>query len=141
MTNVSSSLPVIPCGVALIRRGREFLIAQRNAGDTFGSFWEFPGGKRETGETFEECVIREAEEELGVKIAVEKKLVEIRREHNQKIIWLNFFLCSYISGDARPLDCQKVLWADVLELKNYNFPPANEKVIEKLSGIVNTVPS
>ena len=127
-----TQLPVIPCGVGLIRDGRRFLIAQRNSGDTFGSFWEFPGGKRENGETFEDCVVREVLEELGVRVAVESKFMEIRREHNQKIIWLNFYLCAYLSGEPKPLDCQKVLWVDVAELERYHFPPANERIIAEL---------
>ncbi len=123
---------VIACGLAVIRRGREFLISQRNADDTFGSFWEFPGGKKKHGETFEECVVREAEEELGVKIAVQKKFMEFRKKHQNRILWLNFFLCDYLSGIPKPLECQKVKWVDVEELKSYQFPPANEKVIEHL---------
>ncbi len=129
---MKEALPVIPCGVAIIRREREFLIAQRNPGDTFGSFWEFPGGKKEADETFEECVVREAAEELGVEIEVQNKFTELSREHNQKVIWLNFYLCSYISGDPKPLDCQDVRWTDVMELKNFRFPPANERIIDEL---------
>lgn len=125
-------MSVIPCGVALIRRGRQFLIAQRNADDTFGSFWEFPGGKRDPGESFENCVVRETKEELDIEVTVEKKFMEIRKEHNEKIIWLNFYLCSHVSGEPKPIECQKVLWADVAELSSFNFPPANEKVIEGL---------
>ncbi len=125
-------MTVIPCGVAIIRREREFLISQRNADDTFGSFWEFPGGKKNPDETFEECVVREAREELGIEILVQKKFMEIRREYNEKVIWLNFFICSYVGGDPRPLECQKVQWADVAELKKFNFPPANERVIDEL---------
>lgn len=124
--------PVIPCGVAVIRRGREVLIAQRNADDTFGSFWEFPGGKKNPGESFTDCVRRETKEELGVDIFVRRKLMDIRKNYNQKVIWLNFYLCDYVSGEPRPIECQKVLWADVSELKNYRFPPANEIVIETL---------
>lgn len=128
------SMPVIPCGVAVIRRGREVLIAQRNADDTFGSFWEFPGGKKNPGESFTDCVRREIKEELGIDISVGRKLMEIRKNYNQKIIWLNFYLCSYVSGVPRPIDCQRVLWSDVAELKNFRFPPANEVVIEFLLG-------
>ena len=131
----NKKMPVIPCGVALIRRERQFLISQRNADDTFGSFWEFPGGRRNPGERFEDCVVRETREELGVEVSVEKKFMEIRKEHNKKIIWLNFYLCAYLSGDPQPLECQKVLWADVSDLKNYNFPPANERVIDGLLKI------
>lgn len=126
---------VIPCGVAVIRRDREFLIAQRNADDTFGSFWEFPGGKKNSGESFEDCVVRETKEELGVNICVDRKLMEIRRKYNEKIIWLNFYLCSFISGEPKPIDCQNVRWTDVEELKNFSFPPANDTVIRKLVEI------
>lgn len=124
--------PVIPCGVALIRRGREFLISQRNEDDTFGSFWEFPGGKKNPDEAFEACVARETREELGIEVRVGKKFIEIRKEFNEKIIWLNFFLCEFVSGEPRPIDCQNVRWVDVGELASYRFPPANEIVIENL---------
>lgn len=123
---------VIPCGVAIIRRGREFLISQRRKDDTFGSFWEFPGGKKNEGESFEDCVVRETEEELGVKVAVQHRLMDIKKKYKNRIIWLNFYLCSYLSGDPQPLDCQKVLWVDVMKLKDFKFPPANEIVIEAL---------
>ena len=123
---------VIPCGVALIRKDRQFLISQRHEKDTFGSYWEFPGGKKNPEESFEECVVRETKEELGIDVVVEKKFMEIRKKYNEKIIWLNFYLCSHAGGEPRAVDCQNVQWAAVEELKNFNFPPANELVIAKL---------
>ncbi len=123
---------VIPCGVAIIRRGREFLISQRKDDDTFGSFWEFPGGKRNPGETFEQCVVRETREELGVEIKVVEKFDEMRKKYHDRVIWLNFYLCSFLSGNPQPIECQKVLWTDLESLKDFKFPPANDVIIEKL---------
>lgn len=123
---------MIPCGVALIRRGRKFLIAQRKKNDSFGLLWEFPGGKKNLRESFEECVVREVKEEIGIDILVHEKFMEVRRRRHQHIIWLNFFLCSYVSGESTPIECEQVRWVKVEDLKNYPFPPSNDRVIEKL---------
>lgn len=122
----------IPCGVAVIRRENSFLIAQRKPEDTFGSFWEFPGGRKNPGESFERCVVREAKEELGVDIRVDEKLMTVRRAYGPKKIHLHFYLCTYLSGEPRPLDCQQVRWAGVDELEGFHFPPANGRVIDNL---------
>jgi mutator protein MutT len=130
-------MPIIACGVAIVRREREFLIAQRRSQDTFGGYWEFPGGKKRDDETFERCAAREVREELGIEIVVGEKFFEIRKEYDNRLIWLHFYLCSHLSGDPRPIDCTDVRWVDVEELKNFKFPPANERVIEKLLRLVN----
>ena len=126
---------VIPCGVALIRRGDEFLISQRKKNDSFGSLWEFPGGKKDPGESFEECVAREVKEEVDIDVRVHEKFMEIRRPYHERMIWLNFFLCSHVAGEPRPLDCEKVEWVRLEDLKNYEFPPANDQVIQKLKEL------
>lgn len=123
---------IIPCGVALIRRGREFLISQRKKEDTFGSLWEFPGGKKDHDETFEDCVKREVREELGIDVRVERPFMEIRRRYPDRVVWLRFFLCTHLSGDPEPIESDAVQWADVADLKRFAFPPANDKVIRRL---------
>ena len=125
----------IPCGVALIRRERDFLISQRKKNDSFGLLWEFPGGKKNSDESFEECVAREVKEEVGIEVHVHEKFMEIRRCYHERIIWLNFFLCTHLSGEPSPVDCEKTEWVSVENLKNYAFPPANETVIEKLKEL------
>ena len=123
---------VILCGVAVIRRGREFLIAQRKKNDSFGNYWEFPGGKKNAGEAFEDCAVREVREEIGIEIKVVEKLMDLRRPYNRKIIWLHFYLCSHVSGEPSAIDCQKVQWTDIAQLKNFRFPPSNNQVIHRL---------
>lgn len=131
----AKDFPVIPCGVALIRDARRFLIAQRLESDSFGSLWEFPGGKKNPEETFEQCVAREVKEEIGIEVAVHEKLMDLRRDYRERTIWLNFYLCSPVSGEPRPVECQQVVWADVDELARYAFPPANEQVISRLQAL------
>ena len=71
-------------------------------------------------------------EEIGIDIRVEKKFMELKKTYKERVIWLNFYLCAHLRGEPKPIDCQDVRWADVTELKNFRFPPANEKVIEGL---------
>lgn len=108
------------------------LIAQRCEGDSFGSYWEFPGGKKNADETFEQCVIREIREELGIAVKVHEKLLDIRKKFRSRTIWLHFYMCSHVAGDPRPIECQNVRWVDLTELRNFSFPPANEIVIARL---------
>lgn len=130
---MTPSPKVIPCGVAIIRRDQKFLIAQRKKNDSFGSYWEFPGGKKNHDESFEDCVVRESKEEIGVDVQVSHKLMEIRRPYNERIIWLNFYICSLVSGEPKAIECQKTAWVDLEEIKSYKFPPANDKVIQRLA--------
>ncbi len=123
---------VIPCGVAIIRHGERFLISQRRADDTLGSFWEFPGGKKAETESFEDCAVRETMEEIGVSIRVERLFMDVKKRYKGKTIWLHFFLCDYISGEPRAIDCQDTAWTDLAGLKKFKFPPTNQPVIERL---------
>lgn len=123
------------CAVALVRRDREFLIAQRSPDDSFGSFWEFPGGKREPGENLEQCLVREAREELGIGIEVQEKFMNVRTESAGRVLDLHFYLCRHVDGQPQPLESQRFQWVSVKDLKGFQFPPANQRVIERLVEI------
>ncbi|OGW91334.1 MAG: hypothetical protein A3D28_02505 [Omnitrophica bacterium RIFCSPHIGHO2_02_FULL_63_14] len=125
---------IVECGVAIIRKGSRVLIAQRRADDTLGSFWEFPGGKKEDAETLAACVEREVAEELGVRVAVGRAFMDVKKRYKGRTIHLNFFLCEHLAGEPRTLDCQRALWVEMGDLPNYKFPPANKPVIEQLLG-------
>jgi A/G-specific adenine glycosylase len=120
------------CGVAVIRRGREFLIAKRRANDSFGSFWEFPGGSKLPEESLKDCVLREIREELDIEIKVIKKIFSVPGASLDRKFLLHFFLCDYVSGDPKPLESEKVEWVDLTRLGKFKFPPANYKVIDRL---------
>lgn len=125
---------VIEVSAALIFHGGKLLITQRHAKSHLGGLWEFPGGKREPGETFEQCLAREIREELGVEISVGKLFAEITHDYPEKSVHLKFFTCELLSGEPQPLDCAAVKWIKKAELTNFEFPAADAQLLEKLKA-------
>ncbi len=124
----------IEVSAALIFQGGKLLITQRHAQAHLGGLWEFPGGKREAGETFEQCLIREIREELGVEILVGKLFEEITHAYPEKSVYLKFFICELLAGEPQPLDCAAVKWIVPMELAHFEFPAADAQLLEKLKS-------
>ncbi|HZT21758.1 MAG TPA: 8-oxo-dGTP diphosphatase MutT [Verrucomicrobiae bacterium] len=125
-------MKVIDVSAALIFRDGKVLITQRPAGAHLGGLWEFPGGKREPEETFEQCLVREIREELGVEIRVNAPFDEWTHAYPEKTVHLKFFICELARGEPRPLGCAALKWAGPSELANYPFPPADARLLKKL---------
>jgi len=122
----------VEVSAALIFRHGQLLITQRHAKSHLGGLWEFPGGKREAGETFEQCLVREIREELGVEISVGELFEEISHDYPGKSVRLKFFVCRLLSGEPQPLDCAAVKWVDKSELANFEFPAADTGLLDRL---------
>jgi mutator protein MutT len=131
---IGHSSSIIEVSAALIFRGGKLLITRRHATAHLGGRWEFPGGKRETGETFEQCLVREIREELGVETAVGELFEEISHDYPEKSVHLKFFLCKLLSGEPQMLDCAAVKWIDKAGLDTHEFPAADARLLEKLKG-------
>jgi mutator protein MutT len=125
----------IEVSAALIFRDGKLLITRRHVKSHLGGLWEFPGGKLEAGETFEECLVREIHEELGVEISVGELFSEISHDYPEKSVRLKFFICKLISGEPQPLDCAAVKWIGKTELADFKFPAADAQLLEKLGGL------
>ena len=137
----SGSKPRIEVGAALIFNQGNILISQRDDSSHLAGLWEFPGGKREENESFEECVHREIQEELNVEVAVENLFDAIEYEYAEKIVLLKFFRCQYLSGEAKALGCRQFQWVPLSELASYAFPPANETILQKLIQLEGSKPT
>lgn len=124
----------VEVSAALIFRAGRLLVAQRYEDAHLGGLWEFPGGKREPNETFETCLIREIREELGVEISVGALFEEVAHTYPEKAVHLKFFLCTLLSGEPQPLDCAAVRWIDRSELKNFAFPAADSRLLQRLEN-------
>lgn len=122
----------IEVSAALIFRDGKLLITQRRQGAHLGGLWEFPGGKRELGETFENCLTRELCEELGIEVKVARVFEEITHAYAEKTVHLKFFLCELGEGEPQPRGCAAVKWIRKSELADYDFPAADARLLQKL---------
>ena len=121
----------IGVGVIWNQQG-QILIDRRRPTGVLGGFWEFPGGKIETGETSEECIKREIWEELGIVIEVGKHLITIAHTYTHLNVTLIVHHCQYIDGVPQPIECDEIRWVNLEELDEFNFPEANFQIIAAL---------
>ena len=123
---------VIQVSAAVIERDGNYLIAKRGANTHLPGHWEFPGGKREIGESLETCLVRELREELGIEIKDPVRFIIIQHEYPDKTVEINFFLCSWVPGEIKLFGCADFRWVSPGELSKFTFLPADEQVIEQL---------
>jgi mutator protein MutT len=124
----------IEVSAGLIFRGSQLLITQRLAGSHLAGLWEFPGGKREPGESFEDCLRRELQEELGVTVVVHDLMESLTHAYPEKTVHLRFFRCTLAepTAEPRPLGCQAVQWVTQKTLAGYAFPAADARLLAQL---------
>lgn len=125
-------MKVIEVSAGLIFRNGKLLITQRHADAHLGGLWEFPGGKREGGETFEQCLVRELREELGVEVSVGDLFEAITHSYPESTVDLRFFLCRLEHGEPQALGCAACKWVNQPELAEHKFPAADARLLEKL---------
>jgi mutator protein MutT len=118
---------------ALLFHKRKLLITKRPAGKHLAGLWEFPGGKREPGETFEECLQRELREELGIETSVHELIQEITHAYPERTVHLKFFRCELTFGEPRPLHCDAIAWITREQLTQFEFPPADARLLAQLA--------
>jgi 8-oxo-dGTP diphosphatase len=117
---------------AVIERAGKILITRRPKGAHLEGFWEFPGGKPESGETAEGALAREVREELGVTFTAGERIAEVDWQYPDKRVRITFFRGS-IDGEPRPLEGQEMAWVIPADLARYEFPPADTALLERLT--------
>jgi len=124
-------LEAIEVVAAVIERDGKLLITRRPEGSHLSGLWEFPGGKPQPGETFEQALRREIAEELGAEVSVGERIETIEWQYPDKRVRLVFFRCD-VRGEPRPLEGQEMAWVTPAELARYEFPPADAALIQRL---------
>lgn len=122
----------IEVSAGLVFRKGLLLIAQRRPGDHLGGLWEFPGGKREPDESFEQCLERELQEELGIQVEVGELLDSVTHAYPEKKVHLQFYRCRCPEGEPRAIGCHALAWIRPHELDQFAFPAADAHLLQKL---------
>jgi mutator protein MutT len=125
-------MKAIEVSAGLVFRDGKLLITQRHTGAHLGGLWEFPGGKREGDETFEQCLVRELREELGIEIEVGEVIESLTHAYPEKTVTLKFFRCRWKQNEPRAIDCLDLKWVSAGELRDYEFPAADARLLRTL---------
>lgn len=117
----------------LVFRQGKILITQRFPDSHLGGLWEFPGGKREPGESLVECLARELREELDIEVEVGEKVDSIVHAYPERTVHLHFFRCRWRAREPKALGCPAFRWVSRDELPRHDFPAADARLLDLLT--------
>lgn len=119
------------CAALLINENHQVLSTQRQGGEYHG-YWEFPGGKMETGETHQDTLIREIKEELDVDIKVNDYLMTINYQYPNFYLTMHCYFCEITNGAIKLLEHNDAQWLKQSDLDTVDWLEADIEIIEKL---------
>ena len=114
--------------------GRRLLIAQRQKGKHLQDYWEFPGGKRETGETAWQALQRELDEEIRIWPTRGKPFMRVYHRYPDRNILLDCWVVEAWRGEVTPGEQQSLRWIDLERIDDYRYPPADIPIIEAIKS-------
>ncbi len=120
---------------AIIVKDRKVFATQRGYGE-FRHWWEFPGGKIESGESPEEALKREISEELDAEIAVGELLSTVEWDYPDFHLTMHCFICSLLSESVHLNEHEASAWLEVQNLRSVRWLPADEGIISRLEAIL-----
>jgi 8-oxo-dGTP diphosphatase len=130
--DVKTAGPSIEVAAGLVFHDGKLLITQRPPGSHLEGLWEFPGGKREPDESFEQCLRRELKEELCIEVEIHELVDSITHEYPEKSVTLNFYRCTWKANEPQALGCPDLRWVTPEQLSSYEFPAADFKLLDLL---------
>jgi 8-oxo-dGTP diphosphatase len=123
---------------ALVDADGRVLLAQRPPGKQLAGLWEFPGGKVEPGETPEQCLIRELQEEIGIETETPclAPLTFASHSYDDFHLLMPLFICRRFRGIAQPREGQALKWVRPKQMRDYPMPPADAPLIPFLIDLL-----
>ena len=123
---------IVTVTAAVLERDGRIIIAQRKGSDPLAGKWEFPGGKIEPGETPEQCLQRELNEEFDIDVSIGERLGANVHRYPHISIELIAFRASWIGGTIRMNDHKAYRWVTIDQLGGYDFAPADIPFVDML---------
>ncbi len=124
-------------GAVIWNEHNEVLCALRSQAMSLPGLWEFPGGKIEIGETPQESLIREIQEELDCVIKVTEFVAEVTYEYPTVIVRLITYNATIINGIPTPKEHEKLLWLPIKQLTTLEWAPADLPTIDEVMKLSN----
>ena len=139
VVHTQRSAPLIIVGAAIVADGRVLGCERAEPPEVAGK-WEFPGGKVDPGENELDALVRECEEELGIKIAVGERIgVDVPMAHGWAL--LRVWLARIVSGEPEPLEHASLRWLAADELDSVPWLPADAPIVAALAKVLPTPPA
>ena len=126
---------IVEVVAALIWDGNKFMICQRPANKARALLWEFVGGKVEPGETKEQALVRECQEELAVTLSVGDVFMDVVHEYPDITVRLTLFNAIIAEGIPQKLEHNDIQWITPNEIPNYDFCPADQEILKKIKNL------
>ncbi|MBW8189545.1 8-oxo-dGTP diphosphatase MutT [Neiella marina] len=118
--------------VGVIVRDGHIFLTRRAEHQHQGGKWEFPGGKCEAGETVQQALARELQEELAISTLKSEPLVVISHDYGDKQVKLDTHWVTEFSGEPASQEGLQGRWVAAAELAQYDFPEANKPILDKV---------
>lgn len=128
----------IPVVTGLIRKGDKVLVGQRPVGHSLAGQWEFPGGKIEKGETPEQALARELNEELAIDAEIGDLKIASTHSYGDTGILILFFEVLFWKGEPKTVHHMELKWIHPRDLSSLQIPEANKKILGRLTSVLTS---
>lgn len=115
-----------------------FLIAQRQPGKHLAHLWEFPGGKRETGESVWQALCRELEEEIDIRPTRAAPFMRVYQRYPERNVLLDTWVVDAYDGAVAARERQDLRWITIAQIGDYRFPPADVPILDAIASSETT---